>query len=186
MKKILYTIISTVQAIVVMLIMCYILMCFISFSYVPSDSMKPTFSGGTVLAAVPIKPDELQYGDIILFFYDDPAVDYPNLVMSKYEIHARHNEQLVKRLIGLPGDTIAIRGGQLYRNGEAVNILDLPLYGFDVDEYVVPDNCIYVLGDNRANSLDSRYYGGVPMTHISGKVIWWAPSLVQPEEPVVS
>ena len=77
---------------------------------------------------------------------------------------------LIKRLIGLPGDIISIKDGQVYRNGV---ILDEPYLtagngpGMN-DTYLVPEDHIFVLGDNRNNSLDSRIIGYIPIKNIKG------------------
>ena len=83
-------------------------------------------------------------------------------------------QYFVKRVIGLPGDEIRIRGGEVYRNGE---LLDEPYVeqpsGESIVERVVPEGHYYVLGDNRAQSDDSRRWGGVPEENIVGDV-WLA------------
>lgn len=83
-------------------------------------------------------------------------------------------QYFVKRVIGLPGDEIRIRGGEVRRNGEA---LDEPYVeqpsGESIVERVVPEGYYYVLGDNRAQSDDSRRWGSVPEENIIGRV-WLA------------
>ncbi len=79
---------------------------------------------------------------------------------------------LVKRVIGLPGEEISIVRGQVYVNGVA---LDEP-YVVDRDSRTlapiqVPPDSVYVLGDNRTNSLDSRYFGPVPRANLVGIVV---------------
>ena len=112
---------------------------------------------------------------------------------------------LVKRLIGLPGDRIHLANKQLYRNGIQVwepytffktdfidpyrdNFPSMPAMqvlpgGMDMLEHnvvkgevVVPPDCFFAMGDNRDNSLDSRYWGFVPRANIIGKplIIYWS------------
>ncbi len=94
------------------------------------------------------------------------------------------NEYLVKRVVGLPGETVSYKDGQLYINGEAV---DEPFfdedykdsYGSafmsDVDPITLGDDEYYCLGDNRPHSSDSRYYGPFKKKDIRSKgiFIYW-------------
>ena len=100
---------------------------------------------------------EPRYGDVVVFRWPRDERQY-----------------FVKRVIGLPGDEIRIRGGEVHRNGEA---LDEPYVeqpsGESIVERVVPEGHYYVLGDNRAQSDDSRRWGSVPEENIVGKV-WLA------------
>ena len=81
---------------------------------------------------------------------------------------ANEDEFLVKRVIGLPGETVSYKDGQLYINGEAIeeDFLDEDYmedwgkyFMGDVEEYTLGENEYYCLGDNRPASKDSRYYG---------------------------
>jgi len=85
---------------------------------------------------------------------------------------------LIKRVIGLPGDTIEIKDGAVYVNGEGLNepYLDQNTLGH-MSKQLVPEEHLFVLGDNRACSNDSRYFGMVPYESILGKawVRYWPP-----------
>jgi len=105
--------------------------------------------------------------------------------------HATEEQDYIKRVIGLPGDTIEYRDDLLYINGELVeepyledlkNQLvpgELLTYNFSLEqvtnEQVVPKDHIFVLGDNRRHSLDSRDIGFIPIEEIIGKanVVYW-------------
>jgi signal peptidase I len=96
-------------------------------------------------------------GDVVVF--DSPVRD----------------ERLVKRVIGMPGDTIDIHGGDVYVNGER---LDEPYAKGDTaclqtcETLLVPEGAYFVLGDNRVDSVDSRQGWTVPRDEVSGKVIF--------------
>lgn len=107
---------------------------------------------------------EPKRGDIIVFKYpNNPEVDY------------------VKRLIGLPGDTVEMKGRTVYVNGEAL-AEDYTQYinpGSVYDQYgpyLVPEGQYFAMGDNRDNSQDSRWWGFVPRDYMRGKplVIYWS------------
>jgi signal peptidase I len=118
--------------------------------------MRPTIDDGDRLL-INTQIHELRRGDIIQFKYPkDP---------SKY---------YMKRIIGLPGETVGIREGKVYINGELLdenyiaqeynqNLVSFP-------DVKIPEESFYVMGDNRDNSSDSRYWGTVKRELIDGKV----------------
>lgn len=83
-------------------------------------------------------------------------------------------ELLIKRVIALPGETVSSRGGQVFINGDA---LDEPYVqrpgGRDIAEQVVPPLHVFVMGDNRQFSNDSRNFGPVPIDHVVGRA-WFS------------
>lgn len=104
--------------------------------------------------------------------------------------HAPENKDYIKRVIGLPGDTIEYRNDTLYVNGKAYEepyleeykqqVIDGPLTDpFTLEEKIgrdtVPDGHIFVMGDNRRFSKDSRHIGTVPIDEVLGKtnLIYW-------------
>lgn len=107
----------------------------------------------------------LERGDVVVFWYPkNPEKSY------------------VKRVIGLPGDTVEIRNGVVYINDEAMNELYLDSNynqaGGNLERRKVDDHYYFVMGDNRDNSSDSRVWGLVPEKYIYGKVFfrYWMPS----------
>jgi len=101
---------------------------------------------------------------------------------QRFDIVVFHNpddrtELYVKRVIGLPGETVTIRGGQVFINDETTPLRD-SFVSWPKHEYfeaiTVPENSFYMLGDNRNNSLDSRMWNNkfVPVEDILGKVLF--------------
>lgn len=90
----------------------------------------------------------------------------------------------VKRVVGLPGDRIAIRDGHVVRNGRlADEPFALPCGDgseCDLDAIVVPPGHYFLMGDNRGNSNDSRYWGPVPRAQVIGRAIgtYWPPGRI--------
>jgi signal peptidase I len=98
------------------------------------------------------------------------------IVVFRYPANPRKN--FIKRVIGIPGDTVAVRSGQVFVNGVPLDepYINEPMYG-TYPTVVVPEDTIFVLGDNRNNSQDSRdrSVGFVPYKNIVGEafVRYW-------------
>ncbi len=115
-------------------------------TYCNTPSMEPTFQHGNFYLA----------NSLEAVFKKDKGVDYNDIVVFKCV--DQMNDIQGKRVIGMGGDTIEIKAGVVYRNGVA---LDEPYEGkpFEYkDPVVVPEGELYLLGDNRTKSIDSRYW----------------------------
>ncbi|HBY09421.1 MAG TPA: signal peptidase I [Chloroflexi bacterium] len=127
---------------------------------VESVSMKDTLNPGdfVVVNRLAYKWNDVGRGDVVIF---DPPFDSP--------------EPFVKRVIGLPGEQVLIQDGKIYVNDVLVQepYLDVDFHTNGVWE--VPMDSIFVMGDNRNNSSDSRSWGTVPVENIIGKAlfIYW-------------
>jgi len=127
-------------------------------------SMIPTLQDGefVLVSKLNYQLGKPERGDIIVFHYPvDPK------------------QELIKRVIGLPGDTIGVQNGQVSVNGQVLDepyIAASPAYS---GEWKVPDGQLFVLGDNRNDSSDSHSWGFLPSEKVVGKavVIYWPPSL---------
>ena len=135
---------------------------FFRFSFVDGHSMDRTLSDGDTLV-------------ISNLFY---TPDYGDIVVLEYENNIHEVKPLIKRVIGLPGDTIRVTAdGDVYRNGELLNedsyvYLDGPLYSTLKGEWKVKDGEIFVMGDHRNDSMDSREIGPVKIDSIIGRAVF--------------
>jgi signal peptidase I len=130
---------------------------------VDGSSMEPTlFNGEFVLVnKLAYKFGSPKLGEVIVFHYPrDPAQEY------------------IKRVIGVPGNSIEISNGQVLVDGQLIEepyIAASPTYG--PQHWLVPSGSLFVLGDNRNNSSDSHTWGMVPMDYVVGKAfaVYWPP-----------
>lgn len=117
------------------------------------------------------------------FDKDNPVAIYSNkskgiLEQVKNSVNIFSETSFIKRVIGLPGDHIEIKNQRVYRNGEVVreNYLDAGTVTDSANglftDIVVPDGYVYVLGDNREVSCDSRLFGCIPVGKIEGKAVF--------------
>lgn len=112
--------------------------------------------------------DNLKNGEILLLKKYDKSFERFDVIVFKYK-----NEKLVKRIIGLPGESIAYKDNKLYINDKYVeeDMIDKKTYDFDLRELgfdTIPNNYYFVMGDNRTNSTDSRIIGLVNKDDILG------------------
>ena len=137
---------------------------------IPSESMVPT----------------LMIGDRVLankFIYDFTEPDRGDIVV--FRTVEGGNENLIKRVIGLPGDRVEGRNGAIYINGERLKepyvnkqLPDTSTFG----PTTVPENSYFMMGDNRINSQDSRFFGSVPEDNLVGEAFlrFWPPDRLGP------
>jgi signal peptidase I len=133
-------------------------------------SMNPTLQNGEYILVnrLAYKIGNPVRGDIVVFSFPmDPKQD------------------LIKRVIGLPGETISVQDGKVLVNGMALDepyIAAPPIYN---NTWVVPEGQLFVLGDNRNESKDSHEWGMLPMENVVGRaiLIYWPPAQWQVIDP---
>ena len=127
--------------------------------YIPSLSMAPTLKVNDRVLVNKLSYDlhDVHRGDLVVF--ESP----PN--------EGSQTKDLIKRVIGLPGETVESRDGQILINGQ---VLEEPYLGPDVttgplEKITVPAEHLWVMGDNRPNSRDSRFFGAIPESLVIGR-----------------
>jgi signal peptidase I len=130
---------------------------------VDGSSMVPTLSDGqfVMVNKLAYRLGGPSHGDVVVFHYPrDPEQEY------------------IKRIIGLPGDTVEMMGGHVYVNGQIIEEPYIAADARNTGEWQVPGDHVFVLGDNRNNSQDSRNFGTVSMSEMIGKAIfiYWPPT----------
>jgi signal peptidase I len=130
---------------------------------VESISMNPTLIAGdmVIVNRLAYRLGSPTRGDVIVFKYP------PDPSQTPY----------IKRVIGLPGDQVHIANGKVYINNQPLQEPYLKVSTNRGGDWTVPPNSLFVMGDNRNNSSDSRSWGMVPLENVLGKaeVIYWPP-----------
>src|SRR5205085_5281562 len=97
-----------------------------------------------------------------------------DIVVVSFPIGSAH--RAIKRVVGLPGDQIAIRQWSLTIAGQTIHLAGTPGIGATLPRLeTVPAGALFLLGANAANSIDSRHFGAVPQTEVFGRVLLRAP-----------
>lgn len=157
--------------------------------FIPSSSMVPALEVGdrVLVEKITYELRDPGRGEIVVF--RRPGADAPGgvggAVRSFLEglglVQPDDDIDLIKRVIGLPGETVAVTEGRVTIDGEPLAEDDIIPDQRDFPAVTVPEGEYYLLGDNRTNSDDSRYsLGTVPRDHVVGRafVILWPPSNV--------
>ncbi|SHJ30956.1 signal peptidase I [Lutispora thermophila] len=154
-------IISWIKLVATAFIIAFLLKTYIfQIAYVKGPSMEPTLYEGQILivSKLSYRVGEPSRGDIV--------------VLSDNLEH----KDLIKRVIGLPGDNVDIRDGYVYIDGELLkeDYIQVPTYANEFQQSQVPENKYFVLGDNRPESRDSRSdsLGFVDRENILGKAVF--------------
>jgi len=153
------------EALIVAILLALFIRTFVVQAFViPSGSMLPT----------------LQIGDYVLvnkFIYRFRPIHRDDIIVFKYP--KNEAEDYIKRVIGLPGDTLEIRGTQVFINGRLLNE-PYAVYGSTPFGAVtrnafgpiqIPPGKLFMMGDNRDNSLDSRFWGLLDEKKVEGKAL---------------
>lgn len=134
--------------VVALIIFLRVFVCFIAV--VKGDSMLPEFKDGQLLLINKCY-SSLERGDVIIFKHDGSF--------------------LIKRVIGLPGETVQIIDNDIYVNDEKINdfvSVNMNDIGLASDPVCLENDQFFVLGDNRNNSMDSRIFGAITQQQIAG------------------
>lgn len=152
------------ETVLIAVLLALVVRAFLVESFeVQGHSMEPTLHDGERLLV-----------NKFLYRFQDPTRG--DIVVFRYPLGTERD--FIKRVIGVPGDRVRIEEGRVFVNGE---LLEEPYVarrdGYSMPERVVPPGHLFVLGDNRGNSEDSRIFGFVPLHLLVGKamVVYWPP-----------
>jgi signal peptidase I len=146
------------QTIVLALVLYFLIDSVMARVRVENISMEPTLMPGEFILVnkVAYRLGDIHRGDIIVF-------------------HHTSEEDYIKRVVGIPGDTVIVRNSQVYVNNQMLDEPYLSAPPVYTGKWEVPENSLFVLGDNRNQSSDSHSWGYVPQETIVGKalLIYW-------------
>jgi signal peptidase I len=161
---------------------------FLQAFFIPSGSMEPTLMPGdrVLVQKISYYFHDPRRGDIIVFEDPHPGVGHDRGLVGGFfhwmfqglGVQKPSNEDFVKRVIGLPGETVQGKGGSVYVNGTKLDEPYLSQQTAGFPKTTVPAGSLFVMGDNRGNSLDSRFgLGFVPESKVIGQawVVIWPP-----------
>lgn len=190
LREVLDWVVCFAIAFVVYLLINYFFIC---APTVKQQSMHPTIKNNEkVLTIRPwMKGSKFEYGQIITFeapidnklyidsdetLYTAQYENYTGITLFLYNFLDVNKVSYIKRVIGLPGDHIVIKDGIVYRNDEKIEEPYLRDMNTEIQEQeyadvIVPENTIYVMGDNREQSKDSRSFGCIPYDRVNGYVL---------------
>ncbi|HEV3462913.1 MAG TPA: signal peptidase I, partial [Actinomycetota bacterium] len=157
--------------------------------YIPSGSMESTLniSDRVLVEKVSYRFGDVERGDVVVFVHGEPGLAAPgpsNPVVGFFSglgqaigVVPPSDRDFIKRVVGLPGDTIECEGGDLIRNGQRVAepYLDQGTETQSCTRTTVPPDELFVMGDNRSNSQDSRTFGPIKRKDVVGRAfvrIW--------------
>jgi len=176
-----------VESIIIAFFLAMVIRTFVVQAFkIPTGSMRMTLLEGDLILVnkfiygvkVPFTNLRLpavrepQRGDVVVFIYpEDKKKDF------------------IKRMVGLPGETVEIKGGSIYINGKpAQEQIFNKIYYYNRGDFgseglklTVPENSYFVLGDNSVSSKDSRYWGFVPKEDLLGQalIVYWPPHRIR-------
>jgi signal peptidase I len=157
--------------------------------WIPSESMLDTIhvNDRVMVNKLAFRLGEPERGDIVVFRDPgEPEIEESipeaviRSVLEAVGVRTRGADDLIKRIIGVSGDTITISDNQVHVNGAAISepYLDEDVTMADAGPFEVGDDEVFVMGDNREFSFDSRRFGNISMDALVGRafVIIWPPS----------
>lgn len=173
------------EAIIIALVLAFIIRTFVIQAFkIPSGSMEPTLEiGDHILVNKFIYGIKIPFTSFRLFPLEKPQRG--DVVVFIYPLD--HSKDFIKRVVAIEGDTVQIVNKKLLINGVEVAdphavYKDDTIFPKEVQKrdnfgpVTVPKGCLFVLGDNRDRSLDSRFWGFVPLEDLRGKafIIYWS------------
>lgn len=152
---------EVIETVLWALVLALILRTFVIQAFwIPSSSMAPTFEPGDRVI-------------VLKFWYMLPKIEPKRGQIVVFKYPADPKRDFVKRMIGMPGDTVELKEGRVFINGrEIAEPYVVNLDNYNMEPIEVPADKYFCLGDNRPNSQDSRFWGFVPANFLRGPAVF--------------
>jgi signal peptidase I len=165
--------IEIAETLILTIVIFWVIQTFVAQPYqVQQESMFDTLEEGQYVLVDKLTPhfDSYSRGDIVVFH---PLVHEDSCADPAEQIPGEEDVPFIKRVIGEPGDRVELRDGEVYVNGARLDepyVDEAPtdVFGED-DAWTVPDDRLFVMGDNRGNSTDSRAFGPICTNEVVGR-----------------
>ena len=138
--------------------------------WIPSGSMLPTLKIQDKILVEKLSPKITSVSNLSKLKNKIIVFNVPEQLI---EVGYKSDVALIKRVIGIPGDKVEVKEGNLYLNDMPQNnLISDKNINYSVGPYIVPERSLWVMGDNRNNSLDSHIWGFLPYEKVIGKAIF--------------
>ncbi len=168
---------AVVALVIALLIKSFLVQLF----YIPSESMEPTLlrDDRVLVSRLAYRSGEPHRGDVVVFRNPSLSAEprrgalggFVHWVTDGLGIGRPDNEDYIKRVIGEPGDTLVVSKDGVSVNGEQLDEPYISRNGGPTGEWTVPEHHVFVMGDNRDHSEDSRVFEAIPIDSIVGKAV---------------
>ncbi|WP_277300728.1 signal peptidase I [Veillonella montpellierensis] len=186
-RAVMHEVFDWIYAVVIALALAMVIHIFIMQpTRVSGESMENTLHNGDFLVVTKwnhVMRKAPNYGDIVIIdsrvrrdrSWKDDAIEPLMTYLSVFHKESQTNHVWVKRVIGKAGDTLEFRDGHVWRNGQELQesyTKEVAMNYSRTTPVVIPEGMVFVMGDNRNHSSDSRFIGPVPVDHVLGTVVF--------------
>lgn len=172
-KRPLGCLIEVVETLVLTIVIFWVIQTFVAQPFqVQQESMRSTLEEGQYVLVDKLTPhfDSYSRGDIVVF---NPVIRELSCTAAPSDIDGEGDVPFIKRVIGEAGDSLQLRNGRVFVNGSPLDepyVHGVPTTDLGAESsWIVPADRVFVMGDNRANSIDSRAFGPVCASDVIGR-----------------
>ena len=177
---------ETIETIIIALILAIFIRATVAEArYIPSESMVPTLlvQDRLVVEKISTYTGIPKRGEVLVFYPPFGGYNEETFISNTLKwLGFTKNVAYIKRVIGLPGETIEVKQGNVFINGKVIDetsyIKEKPAY--EMPPVKIPEGELFMFGDNRNNSMDSHVWGTLPIKNVIGHAVlrFWPPQRI--------